>query len=132
MIKAMIHHFADVQSTAIGVGTRVWQYVVILPGAQIGKDCNICSHTLIENDVVIGDRVTVKSGVQLWDGLRVNLVAHGVSPDVQAVYPDFRAGDVRHSQADVSKAQNLLGYAPTHSLAAGVGEAMPWYVRQQP
>jgi acetyltransferase-like isoleucine patch superfamily enzyme/dTDP-4-dehydrorhamnose 3,5-epimerase-like enzyme len=71
MTKAMIHHFADVQSTAIGVGTRVWQYVVILPGAQIGKDCNICSHTLIENDVVIGDRVTVKSGVQLWDGLRV-------------------------------------------------------------
>lgn len=62
---------SDVQSTAIGAGTRIWQYVVILPGAQIGQDCNICSHCLIENDVVIGDRVTVKSGVQLWDGLRV-------------------------------------------------------------
>lgn len=62
---------SDVQSTAIGAGTRIWQYVVILPGAQIGQDCNICSHSLIENDVVIGDRVTVKSGVQLWDGLRV-------------------------------------------------------------
>ncbi|MDO9605982.1 MAG: WxcM-like domain-containing protein [Hydrogenophaga sp.] len=65
------HALSDVQSTAIGAGTRVWQYVVVLPGAQIGQDCNICSHCLIENDVVIGDRVTVKSGVQLWDGLRV-------------------------------------------------------------
>ncbi|MFN3496092.1 MAG: acyltransferase [Hydrogenophaga sp.] len=71
MTTPFIHALSDVQSTAIGAGTRVWQYVVILPGAQIGQDCNICSHSLIENDVVIGDRVTVKSGVQLWDGLRV-------------------------------------------------------------
>lgn len=62
---------ADVQTSAIGARTRVWQFVVILPGAQIGKDCNICSHCFVENDVVVGDRVTVKSGVQLWDGLRV-------------------------------------------------------------
>lgn len=66
-----IHSLADVHSAAIGVGTRIWQFVVILVGAKIGSDCNICSHCLIENDVVIGDRVTVKSGVQLWDGLRV-------------------------------------------------------------
>ena len=67
----MIHATADVQSTSIGEGTRVWQFVVILPGAVIGRDCNICSHCLIENNVVIGDRVTVKSGVQLWDGLHI-------------------------------------------------------------
>jgi UDP-2-acetamido-3-amino-2,3-dideoxy-glucuronate N-acetyltransferase len=66
-----IHALADVQSTAIGEGSRVWQFVVVLPGAIIGADCNICSHCLIEGDVKIGDRVTVKSGVQLWDGLRV-------------------------------------------------------------
>ncbi len=71
MSQPFIHPLADVQSKAIGVGTRVWQFVVVLPGAQIGQDCNICSHCLIENDVVIGDRVTVKSGVHLWDGLRV-------------------------------------------------------------
>lgn len=65
------HPLADVQSTAIGPGTRIWQFSVVLPRAKIGQDCNICSHCLIENDVVIGDRVTVKSGVQLWDGLRV-------------------------------------------------------------
>ena len=71
MTSHFIHKLADVQSSQIGNNTRIWQYVVILPGAKIGHACNICSHCLIENDVLIGDRVTVKSGVQLWDGLRV-------------------------------------------------------------
>lgn len=71
MTQPFIHHLSDVQSSAIGINTRIWQFVVVLPGAKIGQDCNICSHGLIENDVVIGDRVTVKSGVQLWDGLRI-------------------------------------------------------------
>lgn len=71
MTPPFIHPLSDVQSKAIGTGTRIWQFVVVLPNAKIGQDCNICSHCLIEGDVVIGDRVTVKSGVQLWDGLRV-------------------------------------------------------------
>lgn len=62
---------ADVQTENIGPGTRIWQFVVVLPGARIGADVNICSHCFIENHVVIGDRVTIKNGVQLWDGLRV-------------------------------------------------------------
>lgn len=66
-----IHPLADVQSTSIGPGTRVWQFVVILAGARIGRDCNIAAHCFIENDVQVGDRVTVKCGVQLWDGLRI-------------------------------------------------------------
>ena len=64
-----IHPNSDVQSRQIGEGTRIWQYVVVLPGAVIGRDCNICSHCFIENKVAIGDRVTVKCGVQLWDGI---------------------------------------------------------------
>jgi acetyltransferase-like isoleucine patch superfamily enzyme len=67
----MVHKLADVGSDAIGDGTRIWQYVVVLPGARIGANCNICAHVFIENDVVVGDRVTIKCGVQLWDGLRV-------------------------------------------------------------
>lgn len=66
-----IHPSADVQTTTLGGGTRIWQFVVILPKATLGDDCNICSHCFIENDVILGNRVTVKSGVQLWDGLRV-------------------------------------------------------------
>jgi UDP-2-acetamido-3-amino-2,3-dideoxy-glucuronate N-acetyltransferase len=71
MADAFIHPLADVQSSDIGSGTRVWQFVVILPGAKVGADCNVCAHSFIENDVVVGDRVTIKSGVQLWDGLRI-------------------------------------------------------------
>jgi len=70
-LNAQIHPSADVASEAIGRGTRIWQFVVVLLGAKIGEDCNVCSHCFIENDVVVGDRVTIKSGVQLWDGLRV-------------------------------------------------------------
>jgi len=68
---ATIHPSADVHSTHIGARTRVWQYVVILEGARIGEDVNICSHCFIENDVEIGNRSTIKCGVQLWDGLRI-------------------------------------------------------------
>lgn len=71
MNQVFIHPLADVQDCTIGVGTRVWQFVVILPGARIGELCNICSHCLIEGDVQVGDRVTLKSGVQLWNGMRI-------------------------------------------------------------
>ncbi|WP_304622117.1 acyltransferase [Rhodohalobacter sulfatireducens] len=67
----MIHPTADVQSTSLGDGTKVWQYSIILPDATIGKECNINCHVFIENDVVVGNYVTVKAGVQLWDGLRI-------------------------------------------------------------
>jgi UDP-2-acetamido-3-amino-2,3-dideoxy-glucuronate N-acetyltransferase len=65
------HKTADVQSDQIGERTQVWQFVTILHGAKIGSDGNVCSHCFIEGDVEIGDRVTVKSGVQLWDGMRI-------------------------------------------------------------
>ena len=67
----MIHPLADVQSPHIGEGTRIWQFAVVLRGARVGRGCNICAQTFIENDVVLGDNVTVKCGVQLWDGLRI-------------------------------------------------------------
>jgi acetyltransferase-like isoleucine patch superfamily enzyme/dTDP-4-dehydrorhamnose 3,5-epimerase-like enzyme len=63
------HKHALVESSSIGPGTRVWAFAHILPGAKIGSDCNICDHTFIENDVVIGNRVTIKCGVQVWDGV---------------------------------------------------------------
>ena len=71
MTGPMIHPSSCVQSDQIGNATRIWQYCVVLADARIGADCNICSHNFIENDVVIGDRVTIKSAVQIWDGLRI-------------------------------------------------------------
>jgi len=67
----MIHPLADVQSINISESTRVWQFVVILKNAQIGSNCNICSHCFIENDVKIGSNVTIKCGVFLWDGITI-------------------------------------------------------------
>jgi acetyltransferase-like isoleucine patch superfamily enzyme len=66
-----IHEKAICESQEVGAGTRVWAFAHILPKAKLGNDCNICAHVFIENDVVVGHRVTVKCGVQLWDGLRV-------------------------------------------------------------
>lgn len=70
--QAFIHPQAIVEEGAsIGENTRVWAFAHILPGARIGKDCNICDGVFIENDVVIGDRVTIKCGVQIWDGIEI-------------------------------------------------------------
>lgn len=63
------HPQAIVETDRVGDGTRVWAFAHVLPGAAIGRDCNICDHVFIENDVVVGDRVTVKCGVQLWNGV---------------------------------------------------------------
>lgn len=67
----MIHKLADVQTENIGEGTTVWQFAIILGGAVIGKNCNINCHTFIENDVVVGNNVTVKSGTYIWDKTRI-------------------------------------------------------------
>lgn len=67
----MIHELSDVQSKYIGENTNIWQYCVVLPGARIGAECNINCHCFIENDVMIGDRVTIKCGVQIWDGMEI-------------------------------------------------------------
>lgn len=69
--KKQIHPSAQTRGARIGSGTRIWQFCIVFPQAQIGCDCNICAYVLIESDVVIGDRVTIKSGVQLWDGSRI-------------------------------------------------------------
>lgn len=71
MASPFFHPQSLCESSQIGEGTRVWAFAHILPGARIGRDCNLCDHVFVENDVVVGDRVTIKCGVQLWDGVRV-------------------------------------------------------------
>ena len=70
-MTAWIHSLTDVQSPHIGDHTTIWQFCVLLKGAVIGSHCNICAHVLIEDDVIVGNRVTIKSGVQLWNGVRL-------------------------------------------------------------
>ncbi|MBG1233225.1 SDR family oxidoreductase [Aestuariivirga litoralis] len=76
-------------------------------------------------NMAVGGRTTLN---QLFTTLKEELHKIGIIYTRDPVYADFRAGDVRHSQADVSKAQTLLGYAPTHNLQTGIKEALPSYV----
>lgn len=66
---------------------------------------------------------------QLFEALRRGLEENGIVYSKAPVYRDFRAGDVRHSQADISKAQKLLGYVPAYDVSRGISKAMPWYIK---
>jgi len=70
-MSVFVHPHGICESANVGAGTRIWAFAHVLPGARVGRDCNICDHVFIENDVVIGDRVTIKCGVQVWDGVRI-------------------------------------------------------------
>lgn len=86
--KFFQHPQALVDSKTVGQRTRVWAFAHILPGARVGEDCNICEHVFIENKVCIGDRVTVKCGVQLWDGVTVEDDVF-IGPNATFVNDDF-------------------------------------------
>ncbi len=75
-------------------------------------------------NVAVGDRTTLN---QLFVLIRDNLLPFGVSPNTEPVYRDFRDGDVRHSQADISKAKNLLHYLPEFNVSSGIQLSIPWY-----
>lgn len=66
-----IHPNALCESDDVGSGTRVWAFAHVLPGAVVGSDCNICDHAFIEGGAHLGDRVTVKNAVLVWDGVTV-------------------------------------------------------------
>lgn len=76
-------------------------------------------------NVAVGDRTTLN---ELFGAIKDALIENDVNVLVEPTYRDFRAGDVRHSQADISKAEKALGYAPTYRIKEGVLKAMPWYV----
>jgi UDP-N-acetylglucosamine 4-epimerase len=77
-------------------------------------------------NVAVGDRTTLN---QLFIALRDALQSENIDIDIQPSYRDFRIGDVRHSQAQIQKAQRKLGYAPTHTIREGIKQAIPWYIK---
>lgn len=97
-----LHPQSLCESTTVGEGTRVWAFAHVLPGARIGRDCNVCDHVFIENDVVVGDRVTIKCGVQLWDGLRV---ADDVFIGPNATFSNDKYPRSKHYQPQVLQTQ---------------------------
>ncbi len=118
-----IHPLADVQSSQIGEGTIVWQFSVILPGAVIGKNCNVNCHTFLENDVVIGDEVTVKSGVYLWDGIRIadNVFIGPNATFVNDKYPRSKKYPVKFQKTIINKGASI-GANATILSGISIGE----------
>lgn len=111
-----IHPSAEVQADKIGEGTVIWQFAVILANARIGKNCNINAHTFIENDVVMGNNVTIKSGVYLWDGIVLEDDVF-IGPNVTFVnnpyprskqYPDAHIGCVIKEGASIGANATIL------------------------
>jgi UDP-N-acetylglucosamine 4-epimerase len=76
-------------------------------------------------NVAVGDRTSLN---QLFEMIRKALASQGVQYSKPAAYQDFRAGDVRHSQAAIDKARDKLGYQPQYTVSQGIDKAMPWYV----
>ena len=111
-----------------GETSRDFCYVANVVQANLLAACSEAEAKDHIYNVAVGDRTTLND---LFATLRSALQTHGVSPVTQPSYQDFRAGDVRHSQADIGKAQKLLRYAPTHRFAQGVDEAIPWFVEQK-
>lgn len=111
-----IHDKALCESTTIGIGTRIWAFAHILKGAYIGKECNLCNGVFIENDVIVGDRVTIKCGVQLWDGITIGDDVF-IGPNVtfsndkfprSKKYPEVYARTLVHQGASIGANATIL------------------------
>ena len=76
-------------------------------------------------NVAVGDRTSLN---ELYLTIKNSLLGNGVSYELTPIYRDFRAGDVRHSQADITKARENLGYLPKYGVYEGIEKAMPWYI----
>lgn len=85
------------ETNDVGSDTKIWAFAHVLPGARVGSGCNICDHVFIENDVVIGDRVTVKYGVAIWDGVRIEDDVF-VGPDVTFTNDAFPRSKVKRRE----------------------------------
>ena len=116
---------ADVTINGDGSTTRDFCYVANVVQANLRAamaDENLQNQVY---NVALGERTSLDElFAQIRDGLEKRQIRYGRDP----IYVDFRAGDVRHSQADISKARQNLGYSPTHGTSAGIEEALSWYI----
>ena len=128
-----IHKTAEVQTKKIGKGTKVWQYTIILEGAQIGENCNISAYSFIENDVTVGNNVTVKCGVYIWDGITIENDVF-IGPNVtftndkypkSKVYPDqFAKTIIKRGASLGANATILCGITIGENSLIGAGSVI--------
>lgn len=115
-----------VQINGDGETSRDFTYVTNAVQANILAACSEDKAKDQVYNVAFGDRTTLNG---LFALIQASLNQLGVKSDMKPKYRDFRAGDVRHSQADIGKAERLLGYVPRVRLAEGIENAMPWYIK---
>jgi len=125
-----VHQLADVKCTNIGNGTRIWQFSVIFEKAIIGENCNICAHTMIENDVIVGNNVTIKNGVFLWDGIRIEddvfvgpnvTFTNDVHPRSKKYPVEFKKTTIKAHASIGANATILPGLIIGHKAMVGAG-----------
>lgn len=119
MLNVFVHPQGLCESQEVGAGTRVWAFAHILPGARIGRDCNICDHVFIENDVVVGDRTTVKCGVQLWDGLRVGDDVF-IGPNATFTNDKYPRSKARQSSIPCTNIENGASIGANATICPGI------------
>lgn len=124
-ISSMINNY-DVEINGDGETSRDFCFIENVVQANILA----ATHSkIVESDVynvAFGGRTTLND---LFDELKCSLSRNSENYERQPIFKDFRAGDVRHSQADISKAKNKLGYIPEYDLKDGIAKAMPWYIK---
>jgi acetyltransferase-like isoleucine patch superfamily enzyme len=127
-----VHDRALCESTDVGDGTRVWAFAHITAGARVGRDCNVCDHAYIEGGAVVGDRVTVKNNVAIWEKVTVedevflgpNMVfTNDLVPRVGSGHTsaDFLATLVRHNSSIGANATIVCGVTIGHHAFVGAG-----------
>ena len=114
-----VHPRGICESSEVGDGTRIWAFAHVLAGARIGAECNICDNVFIENDVVVGDRVTVKSGVQLWDGLRVGDDVF-IGPNATFTNDPFPRSKVYEHEVAVARVEDGASIGANATILPGV------------
>ena len=122
MNDVFIHESAEANTKKIGKGTKIWQSCVILPEAIIGEDCNICAFCFIENDVQVGNNVTIKNGVYLWDGITIEDNVQ-VGPNVTFINDKYpRAKQAFELQRTLIKKNASIGAGSTILGGLTIGE----------
>jgi acetyltransferase-like isoleucine patch superfamily enzyme len=114
-----VHPQGLCDTTDVGEGTRIWAFTHVLAGAKVGADCNLCDHVFIENDVIVGDRVTVKSGVQLWDGLRVGDDVF-IGPNATFTNDPFPRSKVYDHEIAVTRVENGASIGANATILPGL------------
>ena len=121
---AMIHG-QEVTINGDGETSRDFCYIENTVQANILSSVQMPESGFEIYNVALNHRTSLN---ELFDFLKELLVENGLRYDQEPNYQDFRAGDVRHSQADISKISEQLAYQPTHTIREGLAEAMPWYI----